>query len=169
MPFFVPIIKLAISPIPFFAPIIKLAISTMPCFVPILSCFSFRHNLPYPLLAQIEPLSSQAVRFHDRHSFTQLFIEALTYCFISAFLINHTYLNSNLCTLTPSPLSDKIFSCFFFLFRWHMSRPIGASLQDVFPMQLSDIESILQSYFSSNAFYWFLKCNDHISKLFYLR
>ena len=93
MPFFVPIIKLAISPIPFFAPIIKLAISTMPCFVPILSCFSFRHNLPYPLLAQIEPLSSQAVRFHDRHSFTQLFIEALTYCFISAFLINHTYLS----------------------------------------------------------------------------
>ena len=74
-------------------PIIKLAISTMPCFVPILSCFSFRHNLPYPLLAQIEPLSSQAVRFHDRHSFTQLLIEALTYCFISAFLINHTYLS----------------------------------------------------------------------------
>ena len=58
-----------------------------------LSCFSFRHNLPYPLLAQIEPLSSQAVRFHDRHSFTQLLIEALTYCFISAFLINHTYLS----------------------------------------------------------------------------
>ena len=133
-----------------------------------LSWFSFRHNLSHSLLAQIEPLSSQAVRFHDRYSFTQLFIEAFSYCFISAFLINHTNLSSNLCTLTPSPLSDKIFACFFFLFRWHMSRPIGASLQDVFPMQLPDIESILQSYFSSNAFYWFLKCNDHISKLFYL-
>ena len=43
-----------------------------------------------------------------------------------------------------------------------MSFPIRASLHHIFPMQFSDIESILQPYFSPHPFHWFPKCHYHI-------
>ena len=43
-----------------------------------------------------------------------------------------------------------------------MSFPIRASLHYIFPMQFSDIESILQPYLPSYSFYWLLKCHYHI-------